>query len=95
MFLAEKAARQLAVSEEAKATAISNLLQEMLASANPDETKGADYTVRQLLDGFAAGLGDQLKEQPEADAAIRSTIGNAYRRLGLPDKAAPHLKAAL
>src|SRR5688500_7960340 len=45
-----------------KATTISQLLQEMLNSANPDTLNGPNYTVRQLLDDASARLGDQLKD---------------------------------
>ncbi|MBA3483518.1 MAG: tetratricopeptide repeat protein, partial [Pirellulales bacterium] len=63
--------------------------------ALPDQSKGADYTVRQLLDDSAPRMSDQLKGQPEVDAAISAAIGGVYRRLGLPDKAEPHLQRAL
>jgi serine/threonine protein kinase/tetratricopeptide (TPR) repeat protein len=94
-FEAEKEARARAVTESAKATAVSDLLQEMLTSANPHQSKGADYTVRQLLDESSLRFRDQLKGQPEVEAAIRSTIGMAYRALGERDQATPHLQAAL
>ena len=84
-----------ALTESAKAIATSNLLLSMLDSASPDQAKGSEYTVRQLLDDFSAGLGDQLKDQREAEAAVRMTIGNAYRRLNLFQKAQPHLAKAL
>ena len=42
-----------AVSESAKAVATSNLLLSMLDSASPDQVKGSEYTVRQLLDDFS------------------------------------------
>jgi serine/threonine protein kinase/tetratricopeptide (TPR) repeat protein len=92
---AEKQARANAVTQAAKATAISDLLQDALQSANPDNVKGVDYTVRQLLDDLSDGLTDQLKDQPQAEAAIHATVGNAYRRLGLPHDAEPHLKKAI
>ncbi|MCI0334697.1 MAG: serine/threonine-protein kinase [Planctomycetes bacterium] len=92
---AETQARRQAATEAAKATTISDLLQQMLGSANPDEVKGANYTVRQLLDDFSAKLADQFKDQPEAEATVRATIGKAYWRLGMADQAEPHLKAAL
>ncbi len=85
----------IALTQVAKATTISDLLQTMLQSANPDAARGADYKVRQMLDDFSTGLETQLKDQPETEAAIRAIIGNAYRQLGLTDKAEPHLKAAL
>jgi tetratricopeptide (TPR) repeat protein len=84
-----------AASDAATATAISDLLMEMIDSANPDAGRGAEFTVRQMLDQFADGLSDQLHNQPEAEATIRLTIGNAYRRLGLLDQAEPQIEAAL
>jgi eukaryotic-like serine/threonine-protein kinase len=92
---AETRARQQANIEATKATAISNLLQELLSSANPQETKGVDYTVRQLLEDSSRRLRDQLKDQPEIEAAMHAVIGNAYRRLGLYQSAEPHLRKAL
>jgi tetratricopeptide (TPR) repeat protein len=67
----------------------------MLSSANPDSKKGATYTVRQLLDEASVRLHDQFTGEPETEAAIRATIGNAYRRLQVTDKAEPHLRRAL
>ncbi len=94
-LVAEQAARQLATAEAAKATAINDLLQQMLQSANPDAARGADYTGRQMLDDFSARFDDQLNDQPEAEATIHATIGNAYQRMGALDKAESHLAAAL
>src|SRR5207249_2543290 len=59
------------------------------------ELKGSEYTVRQLLDDFSAGLGTQLAGQPEVEATVRNTIGHSYLQLGLPDKAEPHFERAL
>ncbi|MBA3480730.1 MAG: tetratricopeptide repeat protein [Pirellulales bacterium] len=81
--------------EAAKATAASDFLEEMLSSANPDSSKGAAYTVRQLLDESSLRLRDQFNGEPEVEAAIRAAIGNAYRRLGLMEKAEPHLQKAI
>src|SRR5262249_48990017 len=84
-----------AITESAKATTVSNLMLEMLNSANPDQLKSSEYSVRQLLDAFSDGLGTQLAGHPEAEAEVRTTIGNAYRRLDQFQKAEPHLEAAL
>jgi tetratricopeptide (TPR) repeat protein len=81
-------------TEAAKATAISDLLQEMLRSANPDALKGSDYTVRQMLDDLSAGRANQLQD-PEVEAPVRTIIGKAYYRLGVADKAKGHLERAL
>ena len=82
-----EAERQIAKTEAAKATAISDFLQQSLQSANPDDIKGSDYTVRQQLDDFSEGLKNQFQDQPEVEAQVRETIGKAYYRLGVGDKA--------
>jgi tetratricopeptide (TPR) repeat protein len=97
----ERVARQRAQAAEkakgleaAKATAISGLLQEMLSSANPD-LQGPDFTVRQLLDQYSAGLTNQLAGQPEVEATLRQVMGWAYYRLGVLSKAESNLLSAL
>jgi len=98
----EKEARERAVAnrekaqrEAAKATAISGFLEEMLRSANPSAHKGSDYTVRRLLDDVSAGLSTQFVDQPEVEAALRATIGRAYWRLELNEKALAQHERAL
>ena len=92
---AEAEARKEAQAEATKAKAVVDLLQEMLVSANPDQMKGAEYTVRQLVDDFSEQIDDRLQSQPEVEAELRSTIGMVYWRLSVNDKAEPHLRAAL
>jgi serine/threonine protein kinase/tetratricopeptide (TPR) repeat protein len=87
----EKQAR----TEASRANTVVAFVEGMLASANPHQERGANYTVRQLLDEFAAGLGGQLAGEPDVEATVRALIGNAYRGLGLPEKAEPHLARAL
>jgi tetratricopeptide (TPR) repeat protein len=67
----------------------------MLSSANVQSGKGNEYTVRQMLDDFSAQLPQRLKGQPELEAALRTTIGDAYRSLGMRKQARDHLEAAL
>jgi tetratricopeptide (TPR) repeat protein/tRNA A-37 threonylcarbamoyl transferase component Bud32 len=95
MFFHAQVEERKAKTEAAKATAISELLQQMLGSADPDALKGSEYTVRKLLDDFSEGLASQLKDQPEVEAAVRATIGRAYRHLGAADKAAEQHERAL
>jgi non-specific serine/threonine protein kinase/serine/threonine-protein kinase len=54
-----------------------------------------DVKVRALLDRAAERVGVRFKDQPKVEAAIRLTIGNAYRALGEYAKARPHLEKAL
>jgi serine/threonine protein kinase len=90
-----EASQKKSQTEAAKATAISDLLQEMLGSANPEAMKSSEYSVRQLLDDFSAGLANQFHGQPEVEAAVRITIGRAYNTLRIADKASAHLERAL
>jgi tetratricopeptide (TPR) repeat protein len=84
-----------ATAESARAQAVSELMRKMLSSADRDQTKGEKYTVRELLDDFSAGLGNQLADQPAAAADIHATIGGTYSILNLPAKAIPHLEKAI
>src|SRR5262245_45076968 len=63
------------------------MMQELLGTADPSAAKGGDYTVRQMIDDFEAGLGERLADQPEVEADLRTTIGQAYRFLLLNAKA--------
>jgi tetratricopeptide (TPR) repeat protein len=84
-----------ASTESARAKAVSNLLQEMLGSADASRAKGVDYKVRELLDDFSTGLGSQLTSEPEVAADIHATIGRAYRSVQHPDRAQPHFEKAI
>jgi tetratricopeptide (TPR) repeat protein len=82
-------------TESIRAQAVSDLLQEMLGSADAARGKGANYMVREMFDDFAARLGSQQTEQREVEADIRAIIGRAYRSLKLPEKAQPHFEKAI
>jgi eukaryotic-like serine/threonine-protein kinase len=81
--------------EAAKATAIADVIQEMLATADPELGSGPEYTVRQMLEDFSRKLEEFPADQPEVEAAIRTTIGSAFRRLGLVEAAHVQLSRAL
>jgi eukaryotic-like serine/threonine-protein kinase len=94
-YLKERDARQRAVTEAAKASAVSELLQDMIGSGDPDFQKGSDYTVRQLLDDYSVGLTNQLAGQPEVEATLRQVMGWTYYRLGVLSKAETNLQRAV
>jgi len=82
--------------EAAKATAVSNFLQEMLASANPENALGRDVTIRQALDDAASKIDSgSLKHQPGVEADLRFVIGNTYHSLGQFPEAERQLRVAL
>jgi len=90
------ASAQRAHQEAAKAEAVSRFLQDMLASVRPSKALGREMTVREVVDESAKKIEeDSLDQQPEVDAALRTTIGLTYQALGLYEAAKPHLEAAL
>ncbi len=86
--------RDTAQRHQEEAETLAELLTDMLGSALPCEG-GASYTVRQMLDQFAATFMDGVEGQPEIEATVHATLGMAYRELGEYDSAEPHLAAAL
>jgi serine/threonine protein kinase/tetratricopeptide (TPR) repeat protein len=94
-FFQARRQTQIASKEAAKAIAISELLQDALQSANPEQSKGVDYSVRQLLIEISDRLGDRLPDQPEVEIELRNTIGLAFRRLGQSELAEPHFVMAI
>jgi serine/threonine protein kinase/Tfp pilus assembly protein PilF len=88
--------------EAAVAQAVSDFLQNDLLSqagiydANgPSAIDDPDLKVRTLLDRAAARIAGKFEQQPEVEAAIRDTIGQAYLRLGQQSSARKQLERAL
>jgi tetratricopeptide (TPR) repeat protein len=79
------------------AEAVNELLNKrLLAGASYElDPRGKDLTVRAMIDRTAAQLGGWLEGQPEVEARVRETIASVYLSLGLDEKAAPHVEAAL
>jgi eukaryotic-like serine/threonine-protein kinase len=102
-FVKATQAKKLALqkSEEsslaaAKAAAVSNFLQEMLASVDPSKSLGKEVTIKQALDEAAAKVDTGiLKDQPAIEADLRGTIGTTYTALGHYPEAEKHLRTAL
>jgi serine/threonine protein kinase/Tfp pilus assembly protein PilF len=95
MFGAQRRERIRADRERDKAEQINAFLQGMLGSVDPDEARGREVTVREVLDRASARMGSSLRGQPEVRAAVQGTIGGVYRSLGLYDDAEPHLRESL
>jgi serine/threonine protein kinase len=87
---------QRATTESARAKAVSDFLLEMILSpSGGGRIKGRQYTVREMLDDYAAGLGNQVTGQPEVEAELRHAFAYSYVMLGLPERGEPHLKRAI
>lgn len=80
----------------AKAAAVSNFLQEMLSSVDPAKALGREVTIRQALDEAAVKIDSGLlKDQPDIEADLRTTIGTTYLAIGRYEEAEPQLRAGL
>jgi serine/threonine protein kinase/tetratricopeptide (TPR) repeat protein len=95
-------AERKANAEAAIATAVNDFLQRDLllqAGSGPQVDSGftpnPNLTVKEALDRSAVKVGERFQDQPLVEAAIRTTIGNAYGSLGETNLAIPHLEKAL
>jgi tetratricopeptide (TPR) repeat protein len=88
--------------EAAVAQAVNDFLQnDLLAQASaatqsgPSTKPDPHLEVRTALDRAAARIGGKFQRQPEVEAAIRDTIGETYKDLGLYPEAQKQLERAL
>ncbi len=86
---------------EQTAEAVNDFLQnDLLAQASAARQSGPrtkpdpDLKVRTALDRAAASVGGKFDRQPEVEAGIRATIGQAYHELGLYSEAQIQLQRA-
>jgi eukaryotic-like serine/threonine-protein kinase len=86
--------RDRAQLEAAKATRVTQFMQDMLRSADP-RTGGKDITVAEALTGAARRAEAELAAEPEILAAVLSAIGRTWLGLGRYDDAEPMLAGAL
>jgi tetratricopeptide (TPR) repeat protein len=90
----EARAHRIAQDEAAEAAAINRFLNEMLSSVDPGRD-GRDIRVAEILERAADGVGARFEDRPEVEAALRTTIGQSYRALGMLAPAEPQLEKAL
>jgi serine/threonine protein kinase len=99
---AEAAQRQQADAERALAQATNNFfIIDLLGQANPKLQGGPDHgpdrdlKLRTVLDRASIAIEKKYRDRPLVEAAIRQTIGRAYRELGEYSVARPHLERSL
>lgn len=83
--------RDKARIENTKFEKVNDFLTSILSSVDPSEI-GRDVKVYDILDKAAENVVTELKDQPEVEASIRSTLGNTYVNLGEYDKGKPFLE---
>jgi non-specific serine/threonine protein kinase/serine/threonine-protein kinase len=84
-----------ATKEAGKATSVNAILQDILASSDPQRSRGEKLAVRDLLDQVAANPAVYNRnDQPEVRAAVDATLGRTYMNLSLYEQARQHLDSA-
>jgi serine/threonine protein kinase len=78
-----------ATAERARADAVSDMMKEIMAPSDREPLQRSQNAVRELVQDFSAGLGDQLAGEPEVEHVIRTIIDNANWRLGVYGRAGP------
>ncbi len=88
--------RQQAQAEAKKSEQVAQFLKDMLQGVGPSAALGRDTTMlKEILDKTAERVGKDLKDQPEVEAELRSTIGGVYVALGQHQKAEAMHRSAL
>jgi serine/threonine protein kinase len=83
---------QRALESEA---AVSEFMGQIFEAADPYVHLGHELTARELLDQAARSIEMDRNLPPEARARALTVVGNSYRRMGLPSKAAVQLAQAV
>ncbi len=91
---AERERRQ-AVAERDRSQRVSELMQRLIKSANPDVAQGRELTAREILEEGREQLAGVLEQDPELAATLAGTLGDVYRNLGDYDEALELLQRAV
>ena len=89
---AEARARAEAEARTEVAEAVSEFLNDLLSSADPSRGKGADLSVRELLDSAVLGLRVTPPNSREVELSLRQLLAGAYRNLGKYDQSSTQLQ---
>lgn len=87
--------RDRARAEAAKAQQVKALVLRLFEGADPQQSGGAQLSARELLDRGWASIETELIGQPEVRVELLDTVGEAYRQLGLYERAQPLFDQAL
>jgi eukaryotic-like serine/threonine-protein kinase len=87
--------RQLTADERDRAQQVSAFLVDVFSQADPFNAQGHDVTAKELLDRGAAKITGNVALQPEVRAQLLESIGLAYRRQGLNERAIPLFEQAV
>jgi serine/threonine protein kinase/Tfp pilus assembly protein PilF len=88
-------ARDATAQERDHAQQVSAFLVDVFSQADPFNALGREPTAKELLDRGAEKILGNTSLQPEVRAQLLESIGLAYRRQGLSDRAAPLFEQAV
>ncbi|HWY93789.1 MAG TPA: tetratricopeptide repeat protein, partial [Steroidobacteraceae bacterium] len=88
-------AREATAQERDRAQQVSAFLVDVFSQADPFNARGKEPTAKDLLDRGAEKISGNLGLQPEVRAQLLESIGLAYRRQGLSERAIPLFEQAL
>jgi serine/threonine protein kinase len=88
-------ARDAAAQERDRAQLVSAFLVDVFSQADPFTSLGQNVSAKDLLDRGAAKITSNVTLQPEVRAELLESIGVAYRRQGLSERAIPLFEQAV
>jgi eukaryotic-like serine/threonine-protein kinase len=88
-------ARDAAQQERDRAQLVSAFLVDVFSQADPFTSLGQNVSAKDLLDRGAAKITSNVTLQPEVRAELLESIGVAYRRQGLSERAIPLFEQAV
>ncbi len=74
--------RNRANLEAETATTVSEFLESLFAAANPEISRGKQWTARDLLDKGAERIEEELTDQPQVRTRLQVVLGTTYESLG-------------
>jgi serine/threonine protein kinase/tetratricopeptide (TPR) repeat protein len=88
-------ARHATAQERDRAQQVSAFLVDVFSQADPFKAQGKEPTAKDLLDRGAEKISGNVSLQPEVRAQLLESIGLAYRRQGLSERAIPLFEQAV
>jgi eukaryotic-like serine/threonine-protein kinase len=88
-------ARDATAQERDRAQQVSAFLVDVFSQADPFNAQGREATAKDLLDRGAEKISGNSSLQPEVRAQLLESIGLAYRRQGLSERAIPLFEQAV
>jgi serine/threonine protein kinase len=96
MYFRERSAREEAHVEALRSATVAQFLKQMFTGLRPSASRGRDTALlRDILERAAERMTHDLKDQPEVEAELRSTLGKAYEEVGSLDKSVEEHRRAL